>query len=240
MDFNELLNDIAKLEGLHLSSIRPGADIIVEKVDVEQEKIIVQNSSGKVFSRSVVEFRRIWDALLSEPAIRVEEVLNGSGSSRNQPETIFANLPYIEWLKINNKKHIAFVDKSTHPFGTLKKMDDLSADKIKDDKTNSQTSEIVGIISAVDIYKTASFISSLSGAPPIPERNGVYLFPAGDKSIAVIDSITSGVPEGTYGLFSNSIIHVEHADYQITINGDCFGIVKRGCISVFFLQKERK
>ena len=79
MDFNELLNDIAKLEGLNLQSIRPGANITIEKVDLKQGKIIVINSSGKVFSRSIIEFQRIWEELLSEPAVRVEEVLRGSG-----------------------------------------------------------------------------------------------------------------------------------------------------------------
>ena len=130
MDFNDLLHDIAKLEGLHLSSIRPGADIVVEKVDIEHGKVLVKNASGKLFSRSVIEFQKIWEGLNTEPAVRVEEILRGSGSSRNQPETIMANLPYIEWLKITNKKHISYVGKSSHPYGTLKQMDGMSASKI--------------------------------------------------------------------------------------------------------------
>ena len=40
---------------------------------------------------------------------------------------ILANLPYIEWLKLNNKKHIAFVGKNTHPFETLKQMSPLDS-----------------------------------------------------------------------------------------------------------------
>ena len=56
-------------------------------------KITIRNSSGKVHNRYFVELQRIRNALLSTPMIRVEDILNGSGSSRNQPETIFANLP---------------------------------------------------------------------------------------------------------------------------------------------------
>jgi len=63
-------------------------------------------------------------------AVHVDEVLHGSGTSRNQPETILANLPYVEWLKLDNKKHIAFVGKNTHLYGTLKQMDSIPASNL--------------------------------------------------------------------------------------------------------------
>ena len=161
MDFNELLNDIAKLEGLNLQSIRPGANITIEKVDLKQGKIIVINSSGKIFSRSIIEFQRIWKELLSEPAVRVEEVLRGSGSSRNQPETIFANLPYIEWLKITNKKHIAFVQKATHPYGTLKEMDDIKNGNISDDEIDmAKRTYINSLLTMLDNLSSITYIVS--------------------------------------------------------------------------------
>ena len=85
MEFSDVVNDLVKMEGLCLKSIRPGADIVIEKVDPEQNKITIRNSSGKVHNRYFVELQRIWNALLSTPMIRVEDILNGSGSSRNQP-----------------------------------------------------------------------------------------------------------------------------------------------------------
>lgn len=75
--------------------------------------------------------KKIWDQLCSKPAVHVDAVLGGSGSSRNQPETILANLPYIEWLRINNKKHIVFVGEATHDFGTLRQMDPIQAEQIR-------------------------------------------------------------------------------------------------------------
>ena len=85
MDFTDVINDLIKMEGLRLNSIRPGAEIFIEKVDVEQKKISIRNKSGKIQNRYFAEMQRIWEALLSNPMIRVEDILNGSGSSRNQP-----------------------------------------------------------------------------------------------------------------------------------------------------------
>ena len=238
MDFNELLNDIAKLEGLNLQSIRPGANITIEKVDLKQGKIIVINSSGKVFSRSIIEFQRIWEELLSEPAVRVEEVLRGSGSSRNQPETIFANLPYIEWLKITNKKHIAFVQKATHPFGTLKEMDDINAENIKERITSQNHCNISSIIISDNLNKTATLITSLSGVSPVSLNAGTYLFSKDDQSIVIVDAHTFHVPVGTYGqMLKTQNIDV---DYRIEINGIIYGLVSRDQVDVFFRLEELK
>lgn len=236
MDFEELLHDIEKLEGLRLSSIRPGAEITVEKVDIDQGKIMVRNSSGKVFNRSISEFQRIWEGLVSEPAVRVEEVLRGSGSSRNQPETIFANLPYIEWLKVNNKKHIALVAKSSHPYGTKKEMDGFAASTIKDLLSVPESSEIITIVSTYDLHKSSSVISTMSGIMPLPLNDGTYLFSRNGKSIALIDANKCKIPEGTYGLVYGS--QKAGCSYSIKLNGAKYGIVKNGSVNVFFLMRD--
>lgn len=238
MDFNDLLNDIAKLEGLNLQSIRPGANISVEKVDIKQGKIIVINSSGKEFNRSIIEFQRIWEELISEPAVRVEEVLRGSGSSRNQPETIFANLPYIEWLKITNKKHITFVQKATHPFGTLKEMDELSVENIKERINGKNRCAISSIIVSDDLNKASALISSISGASPISLDSGTYLFSKNGQSVAVVDAHKFSIPVGTYGqMLKTQNIDV---DYRIEINGVIYGLVSRDQVDVFFRLEELK
>lgn len=236
MNFEELLHDIEKLEGLRLSSIRPGAEITVEKVDIDQGKIMVRNSSGKVFNRSISEFQRIWEGLVSEPAVRVEEVLRGSGSSRNQPETIFANLPYIEWLKVNNKKHITLVEKPTHPFGTKKEMGEFTALKIKDLLSLPESNELITIIATNDLYKSSSIISTISGTTPFPLNDGTYLFPQNGKSIALIDAIKSKIPEGTYGLAYGS--QKADSSYSTIINGTKYGLVRDGSVSIFFLMRD--
>lgn len=122
MTYNDLLKDIEKLVGLHLHSIRPGAELTVEAIEREKCSLSLRNAQGNLRKRSLDEIRNLWNELQKKRIVHVDGFLHGSGSSRNQPETILANLPYIEWLKYNGKKHLAYVEKSTHEFGTLREM----------------------------------------------------------------------------------------------------------------------
>ena len=37
MDFSDIINDLVKLEGIRLNSIRPGAEITIQHVDIAQK-----------------------------------------------------------------------------------------------------------------------------------------------------------------------------------------------------------
>lgn len=122
MTFEDLLNDVEKLIGLRLNSIRPGAEIIIESIDRKNGSLSLRNAQGNFRKRNLDELKNLWKELQKNKIVHVDGFLHGSGSSRNQPETILANLPYIEWLKYNGKKHLAFVEEKTHVYGTIKKM----------------------------------------------------------------------------------------------------------------------
>ena len=122
MDFSALIGDIEKLVGMKLNSIQSGSEIVVDRVDRDAESIELHTISGRKNRRSFGEMRKLWRALNEEAIVHVDRALDGSGSSRNQPETILANLPYIEWLRYRGKKHISYVGEETHPAGTLKEM----------------------------------------------------------------------------------------------------------------------
>ena len=231
MDFNELLSDIAKLEGLHLESIRPGADIVVEKVDTEQEKIIVRNSSGKIFSRSVTEFQRIWDALVSKPAVRVEEVLRGSGSSRNQPETILANLPYIEWLRITNKKHITYVGEKSHPYGTLKQMSSINANKIAEAMSDAQeNSNMMIVVSSNQLTDDVNSFSRHSGKKPVPVSEYEYKFIFDEYDLFFVDSSVKKISVGIF-IQMRGKPHV-FCGKEVIINGQKYITCKIGSLNI--------
>lgn len=199
MDFSDIINDLKKLEGMQLNSIRPGAEITIASVDLEQKKVQVRSASGKIQSRPFFEFQRIWEALLSSPAIRVEEVLNGSGSSRNQPETIFANLPYIQWLKLDNKKHIAYVGKSTHSFGTLQQMDSMQVAQLSlAEKSSGVANKTITLVVSDSVSKTAKSITSIVGKDGKAETEGLYVYDLADQIIVLADEIGIGLPCGTY------------------------------------------
>ena len=120
----EVIRDIAEhLKGIPLNSISGRAvPFSVCEVDFIKRNYLIQLSEGTIKSRPLDEIERIWKEMISKSAVHVESLLGGSGSSRNQPETILANLPYVEWLPFNGKKHIAYVGKNTHEYGTLKQM----------------------------------------------------------------------------------------------------------------------
>lgn len=120
----EMLNDLNALIGLPLNSISGQATpFSISEIDRANDRIIL-DVSGNTKSRPLEELRRIWEVMCEKPCAHVDSVLGGSGSSRSQPETILANLPYVEWLLVDGKKNIAYVGDDTHAPGTLKRMDE--------------------------------------------------------------------------------------------------------------------
>lgn len=121
--FDDIISDIKdNLLGKTLQSIS-GRATPFKIIEVNDEKrSLYIDMNGKQKSRPYDELERIWQEMRSKPAVHVESFLGGSGSSRNQPETILANLPYVEWLLVDGKKHIAYVDEDTHEPGTIKQM----------------------------------------------------------------------------------------------------------------------
>ena len=123
--FDNVLQDLNNnLIGKELPSISGKArPFSISELNFEEHRYFI-NMGGKQKSRPFDELERIWQEMTSKPAVHVESFLGGSGSSRNQPETILANLPYVEWLVVDGKKNIAYIDEDTHDYGTIKQMDE--------------------------------------------------------------------------------------------------------------------
>lgn len=120
-EFSHVLKDIEKLTGKKLKGISGRAKVFsISKVDYTKNEVLLNiNNTPWKFDK----LQLVWEEMCNRPAAHVETVLGGSGSSRNQVETIYANLPYVEYLYINSKKHIAYVGAETHACGEIKKMD---------------------------------------------------------------------------------------------------------------------
>lgn len=114
--------------GLRLRSISGKTDIDI--VEVDDEKITVKGQSGTK-TRPLDEMRRVVARMDLGSPVHVDSVLFGSGSSRNQPETILANMPDAEWLVLNGRKHIVWVGRRTHEIGTLRQIDEFQAAEIR-------------------------------------------------------------------------------------------------------------
>lgn len=218
MTFSEVLEDIKQLVGLRLNSIKEGAEITIKEVNVEDNRLVLTNSNGKKKSRPIGELEQIWERLCKDPAVHVDEVLQGSGSSRNQPETILANLPYIEWFRYNNKKHIAYVGQRSHAFGTLKQMDQIQADEIRQrmNVTEDQNMPLILVVTN-DIAKACKTIEQVTGVAVKPERPGIYIH---DNNLFRIMLVANNLvpPEinpGTYPVIVSKSSYQPSKDFQV-------------------------
>ncbi|MBE6909201.1 MAG: hypothetical protein E7474_06480 [Ruminococcaceae bacterium] len=210
MTFDDVIQDIEKLVGLELQSIRPGASLTILNVDREHSNLLIKTSKGQTKSRPFGELETIWDELNRSPAVHVEGVLHGSGTSRNQPETIFANLPYIEWLRINNKKHIAFVGNVTHAYGTLKQMDPVFAAELsKKSTTSSIRGETSLVIVTSNVGDTISALQNAFGGKVSPVEQGVYLIETVTFRILVVSSVRTNLSVGSYTVLTASSVFSE-------------------------------
>ena len=203
MIFSEVAKDIKKLVGLELESIRPGAKITIIDVDIQKGNLILQTASGQKRSRPLDELRKIWEEMMLYPAVHVEGVLRGSGTSRNQPETILANLPYVEWLRIDNKKHIAYVKDNTHAFGTLKQMNSVEAIEVGSlmKATNDIQTFSMAIVSK-NINQSISTMQDVCSGVVSTIDYGVYQLHTQTDVIVFLSADIYGLEEGTYCVIS--------------------------------------
>ena len=132
MDIYKLLDDLRNLIGIPLRPINSNADsITLQEIDVEAGRYFVKPTKGKRVSRNIHEFQLILKDLIEFGYANVEASLSGSGSSRHHPETLLSNLPYIEYFKYKNKKHILIVDNESHEFATIKEASSHDLRKIR-------------------------------------------------------------------------------------------------------------
>ncbi len=130
MQFSQVLEDIQTLVNKPLHAINTKtAPIYITKVDLSLKSYFVSSSPNEAGdSRPFSELEAIWDELTYKGFCNVDQALYGSGSSRNQPETVFAHLPYIQHFRFKGKKHIFLRAKPIHSPGTLSELtgDELS------------------------------------------------------------------------------------------------------------------
>lgn len=110
MDFSEVIKDIEALVGKELQPLNPNTGVItIMEIDHDHRNYSIKPEDGRSKKRSFSELEKIWEKLLVERAVSVESVLEGAGSSRNQPETILSNLPYVDFFKYKKRKHLYFI-----------------------------------------------------------------------------------------------------------------------------------
>ena len=128
MDWQQTYQRLQSMVGLKLRSISGKTDIT--PTEVRADTVTIRGQAG-LKSRPTDELKRIVAKMDLGQPIHVDSILFGSGSSRNQPETILANMPDVEWLNLNGRKHIVWMGKKSHEIGTLKEIGEFEATQIR-------------------------------------------------------------------------------------------------------------
>ncbi|WHX42662.1 hypothetical protein QNH36_11255 [Mesobacillus sp. AQ2] len=212
MNYYSVLKDLNKMKNIPLQSINPGAEVVI--LEINDSNIIIQSSSGKIVKRPLAEIKKLVKSLTSKKPIHVDTVLGGSGSSRNQPETVLANLPYVEWLRIKRKKHIVWVDENTHIFGTNKEMDSVRAALVKtqlhsESVLHEEKKNLLNVtVVFCDNLQEASYIykSILKKEPELIEKDQIIF--SIDKTVIILKRNVYDLPDGS----SAPIIPVDNLD----------------------------
>jgi len=237
MNFGDVINHIDKLIDLRLDSIKKGAEIKILEVNRSEKRILLETVSGKVKSRPFSEIQKIWERLQEEPAIHVDKVLDGSGSSRNQPETIIANLPYIEWFKFEGKKHISFVGQNTHPMGTLKEMDKIKAEEVKNKLRKGRGSDSANsiIIISNDIFIASEKLEIITGLKVESVAPGIYRHSKGSTTLLLVahTAVPADIDPGTYMVINSN--SVPESGIPCKINGNVYYAISGGGLNYMVL-----
>lgn len=236
MTFSDVLQDIRKLVGLELQSIRPGAAITILDVDEERGCLNLRTAQGLIRSRPLTELQAIWTELNRVSAVHVEGVLHGSGTSRNQPETIFANLPYIEWLKLDKKKHISLVNRNTHAYGTLKQMDAFAAAAIANlagvERVDEDKKALI-ILVAVDVTNSLSILQAVLPGTVSTIEQGIYTYKSASVKILLVAANIISLEPGCYTVISSKeslsakIVEICDEEYYVINEGGLRLLMRR-------------
>ena len=199
MEWQQTYQRLRLMVGLNLHSISGKTDIALTNVD--DDVITVRAQSGDK-NRPTEELRRIVSKMELAQPIHVDSVLFGSGSSRNQPETILANMPDVEWLNLNGRKHIVWVGKQTHEMGTLREIEEFQATQIRarfrgrGPLTGRRPTTL--IIRAREPRKASELIAAVlqaSSPEPIPGLQGYRISHDSSEIVLLADPNLSGAME---------------------------------------------
>lgn len=215
--FDVVLGDIHALIGMELKSIRPGADIVLTNIDVTERRFILKSSNGEIKSRPFSEIEAIIKALNVNGVVHVETVLAGSGSSRNQPETIIANLPYIDYTFIDRKKHLVLRDEPSHAAGQLQELDLIQAKNIVDRFKERQTSLPIQVIVTSKLRETTMSLVEAGGDLKALSPSAYSVTVQGRILWIVTPDALSCSKEGAYALLSGT------PSSQAFLVGELFG-----------------
>jgi hypothetical protein len=120
MNFDNVVNELELLIGYKLKAINQSTpSIVIEKVDKQAKVYFVSANDEKSKRRTFIELQTIWNELVTNGFVNVDQALFGGGSSRNKPETILANMPFIQHFKYKKRKYLLLRNTKVHEIAQL-------------------------------------------------------------------------------------------------------------------------
>lgn len=197
MEVTEVLRDLTDLVGKRLESIGGRSDLVLRQLDPRASSWRLTDSFGRDKSRPLSEIEIIWDSLRLGKPVHVESALLGSGSSRNQPETLMANLPYVEWARIGRRKHLIYVRRCSHEPGTLRRMDAMAEADLQLNSRPQTCPSAVVITSQLGTAAETLVRHGYTPAGACSER--AYRMSAGESQVLIVASeLAPTLDEGIY------------------------------------------
>jgi hypothetical protein len=201
VNFDLLLDEMDMLCGKELKPLGRAAPIELLEIDRDENQVRLSVWGRGETTRSLDELRGLWRELKRLPAVHVDTVLAGSGSSRNQPETLLANLPFIEYLVVDKRKHISLVNGRTHPAGTIRKMDDVAIEICKQALRDAKPQRLRVVVVVEAVGPAAQDLALTFGCETEPQGDG-YRLSLRDFDLDVVPT-TAQLPTGTYLVLSD-------------------------------------
>lgn len=220
MKFEELLEEMDMLRGKELKALGRAASIELLEIDRSANLLRLSVTGRGETSRSLDELRMLWRDLNRLPAVHVDSALAGSGTSRNQPETLLANLPFVEYLLVDGRKHIALVSGRTHAPGTVHQMDDVAAEQCKQALHEARPRRPRAVHSVEAAGPAAQELARAFGCDTEPLGNG-YRLHLRDIDFDVVP-VMPHLPIGTYLVLSD----VRTAGEAVEIDGVPLNLVR--------------
>jgi len=208
MNIKELLDDITNLIGVNLQPVNANSDsLTLLELDQNAGKYFIKPAMGKKASRNTEEFENILIDLLEFGYTSIESLLGGSSNTRQHPETILSNLPYIEHFKHKNRSYILLVDKPSHDLGTLKAASGNDLRKAKAALTAREK------LSLYETHKNLKFVNELIDSS-LQEIRTKYPGELKQEGISQCVNILNTLEDEFSQMFFKSHNTLKHGEYR--------------------------
>ena len=135
---------------------------------------------------------------------------------------------------MDNKKHIAYVGKNTHAFGTLRQMDSVLAIEVTTKmRTSNGGEKFTSAIVAKDVNKCIQDMQAICQGTVTTIEKGIYQLQTHMDIIVILAADVWGLEEGTYCVIESSTpmsiekrLALYGKYYTVLCNGNIKALVK--------------